>query len=187
MAVAWALGRVLILWNALRDLGKIQHLSSKFAKWKVSHVYREGNQVLDALAAWQGNQVANAFTTWQSEIGSIIFRPSQLNSEIGKTKLVVSERLNVIKKWGLFNPLNSSSQDIAAKLKRFICAKTSVKRDDHEKVQQVRDSPPVCKPPGHGHTTIIVIAGVAVVFLDIVLLLLWIRRRRAENAAEEAV
>ncbi|KAK1294999.1 hypothetical protein QJS10_CPA16g01019 [Acorus calamus] len=47
-----------------------QHISSRFTEWKVSHVYREGNRVADALAAWQ------------SEIGSTIFRPSQLNSEI---------------------------------------------------------------------------------------------------------
>ncbi|KAK1280891.1 hypothetical protein QJS04_geneDACA017709 [Acorus gramineus] len=67
MVVAWALGRGLIPWNALRDLREIQHISSRFKIGKVYHVYREGNRVADALAAWQ------------TKIGSTIFRPSQLS------------------------------------------------------------------------------------------------------------
>ncbi|KAK1279308.1 hypothetical protein QJS04_geneDACA023006 [Acorus gramineus] len=69
-AVAWAMGRGTIPWTAFRYLREIEEIANTFSEWKITHIYREGNRVADALAALQ------------STMGSTLFSPSQLNNEI---------------------------------------------------------------------------------------------------------
>ncbi|KAK1280321.1 hypothetical protein QJS04_geneDACA021291 [Acorus gramineus] len=52
-AIAWIHGRGIIPWRAFRDLRTFSTLSNSLLEWKATHVYREGNQVADHLAAFQ--------------------------------------------------------------------------------------------------------------------------------------
>ncbi|KAK1278312.1 hypothetical protein QJS04_geneDACA023361 [Acorus gramineus] len=74
-AVAWAQGKGIFPWAALRDLREIKTLVALLTDWKISHVFREGNRVADVLAHWQ------------SPLGSIVLSPNQMNHEIQKLVL----------------------------------------------------------------------------------------------------
>ncbi|KAK1324302.1 hypothetical protein QJS10_CPA01g01778 [Acorus calamus] len=69
-AIAWANGKGVIPWTALRDLRLIHHISSQLTKLKASHVFREGNRVADCLASLQ------------SSIGTSVLQPSHQSAEI---------------------------------------------------------------------------------------------------------
>ncbi|KAK1279051.1 hypothetical protein QJS04_geneDACA014754 [Acorus gramineus] len=69
-AMTWAKGRGNIPWTVFQTLRQIKVITDTLSEWKVTHVYREGNRVVDALAALQ------------SQIGSIFFPSSKLTSEI---------------------------------------------------------------------------------------------------------
>ncbi|KAK1307975.1 hypothetical protein QJS10_CPA09g00777 [Acorus calamus] len=66
----WVQGRGSIPWTAFRDLRLIHHLLQQFDGWRLSHIYREGNHVADFLAAAR------------SSLGSTLFDPSQLGSDL---------------------------------------------------------------------------------------------------------
>ncbi|KAK1259493.1 hypothetical protein QJS04_geneDACA023252 [Acorus gramineus] len=68
--VAWTQGRGTIPWFAFRDLRFIKQTLAQFASWRVSHIFREGNRVADFLAAAR------------SSLGSTIYAPSLLGSDL---------------------------------------------------------------------------------------------------------
>ncbi|KAK1277704.1 hypothetical protein QJS04_geneDACA022244 [Acorus gramineus] len=50
-AVAWTKDKGCLPWQVLREWKEIQHILASLQQWRISHVFREGNQVADYLAA----------------------------------------------------------------------------------------------------------------------------------------